>query len=73
MLLNDTEKDIKKLIIDEGVSQKELADRLNTQKQYINRVINNTTQPISKPFMAILDALGYDVKIEYIKREDGDT
>ncbi|MEG1726155.1 MAG: XRE family transcriptional regulator [Anaerovoracaceae bacterium] len=70
MLLNDTTKDVKKLMVEESTNQTEIAKKLNTRNQYINRVINTTTNPISKPFMAILEAIGYDIKIEYIKRED---
>lgn len=70
MLLNDTTKDVKKLMVEESTNQTEIAKKLNTRNQYINRVINTTTNPISKPFTAILEAIGYDIKIEYIKRED---
>ena len=61
------EKEIKKILLDEDVEIKELARRLNTSQQNISAKLkrnNFTTKDIEK----ILDVLGYELKIEFIKK-----
>ena len=61
------EKEIRKILLDEDVEIKELARRLNTSQQNISAKLkrnNFTTKDIEK----ILNVLGYDLKIEFIKK-----
>ena len=61
------EKEIKKILLDEDVEIKELARRLNTSQQNISAKLkrnNFTTKDIEK----ILNVLGYELKIEFIKK-----
>ena len=61
------EKEIRKILLDEDVEIKELARRLNTSQQNISAKLkrnNFTTRDIEK----ILNVLGYDLKIEFIKK-----
>ena len=61
------EKEIRKILLDEDVEIKELARRLNTSQQNISAKLkrnNFTTKDIEK----ILDVLGYELKIEFIKK-----
>ena len=61
------EKEIRKILLDEDIEIKELARRLNTSQQNISAKLkrnNFTTKDIEK----ILDVLGYELKIEYIKK-----
>ena len=61
------EKEIKKILLDEDIEIKELARRLNTSQQNISAKLkrnNFTTKDIEK----ILDVLGYELKIEFIKK-----
>ena len=63
------EKEIRKILLDEDIEIKELASRLNTSQQNISAKLkrnNFTTKDIEK----ILDALGYELKIEFIKKID---
>ena len=61
------EKEIRKILLDEDIEIKELARRLNTSQQNISAKLkrnNFTTKDIEK----ILNVLGYDLKIEFIKK-----
>ena len=61
------EKEIRKILLDEDVEIKELARRLNTSQQNISAKLkrnNFTTRDIEK----ILNVLGYELKIEFIKK-----
>ena len=61
------EKEIKKILLDEDIEIKELARRLNTSQQNISAKLkrnNFTTKDIEK----ILNVLGYELKIEFIKK-----
>ena len=61
------EKEIRKLLLDEDIEIKELARRLNTSQQNMSAKLkrnNFTTKDIEK----ILNVLGYELKIEFIKK-----
>ena len=61
------EKEIKKILLDEDIEIKEFARRLNTSQQNMSAKLkrnNFTTKDIEK----ILDVLGYELKIEFIKK-----
>lgn len=63
------EKEIRKILLDEDIEIKELASRLNTSQQNISAKLkrnNFTVKDVEK----ILDALGYELKIEFIKKTD---
>ena len=61
------EKEIRKILLDEDIEIKELARRLNTSQQNISAKLkrnNFTTKDIEK----ILNVLGYEIKIKFIKK-----
>ena len=61
------ETEIRKILLDEDIEIKELARRLNTSQQNISAKLkrnNFTTKDIEK----ILNVLGYELKIEFIKK-----
>ena len=61
------EKEIRKILLDEDIEIKELARRLNTSQQNISAKLkrnNFSTKDIEK----ILNVLGYELKIEFIKK-----
>ena len=63
------EKEIRKILLDEDIEIKELASRLNTSQQNISAKLkrnNFTVKDVEK----ILDVLGYELKIEFIKKTD---
>ena len=63
------EKEIRKILLDEDIEIKELASRLNTSQQNISAKLkrnNFTVKDVGK----ILNVLGYELKIEFIKKTD---
>ena len=70
MLLNNIELDIKTMCIEGGVSQTEIADKLDVSISYVNRIIKGREQIVNKTFLKMLDELGYDVELTYKKKAD---
>ncbi len=70
MLLNNIELDVKTRCIEESITQAKIADELGTTPGYISRIVNSKEQIINKTFLGIMDKLGYDVELTYVKRDD---
>ena len=68
MLKNNIEIDVKVKCMEEGITQAQLAEKVGTSAQYLNRVIKNSDGVVNKTFISMLEQLGYDVEINYIKR-----
>lgn len=60
--------EIRKLMIDENQTVTALAKKLNTSQQNLDAKLKRNNLKISD-LENILDALGYDLKIEFIKRK----
>lgn len=63
------EKEIRKILLEEDIEIKELAKRLDTSQQNISAKLkrnNFTVKDVEK----ILNAVGYELKIEFIKKND---
>lgn len=69
MLLNNVEQDLKTRLEEEGTTQKELAGQIGVSLPYVNRVTRCREQLVNKTFLKMLDELGYDVELTYVKRE----
>lgn len=69
MLKTDIQKEVKKLVIDEGVTLASLADEIGTSKQYVSRMLSkgNIVVPM---FVKLIEAAGYDVELKFVKRGD---
>ena len=67
MLKTDVQKEVKKLVIDEGLTLSTLAERAETSKQYVSRMLvkGNVVIPM---FVKLLEAAGYDIEIRFVKR-----
>ena len=50
------------------ITQAQLAEKVGTSAQYLNRVIKNSDGVVNKTFISMLDKLGYDIEIKYIKK-----
>ena len=59
------------LFIEDGITQTEIAEKLGVSLPYVNRIIRGREQIVNKTFIKILDELGYDVELTYIKQEEG--
>lgn len=69
MVLNNLEKDIKIKCIESDMTQAALAGKIGKKSQYINRIVKNSEGVINKTFIQMMEGLGYDIELVYVKRE----
>lgn len=69
MLKNNIEMDIKVKCIEESKTQARIAEGVGTSPAYINKIVRNREPVVNKTFLAIMEELGYDVRLTYEKRE----
>lgn len=70
MIKNNLEIDVKVKCLEEGVTQAQLAAMVGTSPPYVSRLINKKEGLINKVFVDMLEKLGYDIQLTYVKRED---
>ena len=70
MIKNNLEIDVKVKCLEEGVTQAQLAEMVGTSAPYVSRLINKKEGIINKVFVDMLDKLGYDIQLTYVKKED---
>ena len=69
MLKNNIEVDVKVKCIENGTNQARIAETIGTTGQYVNRIIKKQDSVVNKTFVHILEALGYDIELTYVKRD----
>ncbi len=65
---NNIEVDVKVKCIENGITQVKLAEEIDTTKAYVNRVIKKSDGVINRTFVQMMEALGYDIELTYVKR-----
>lgn len=70
MLKNNIELDVKVKCIETGKTQVQLADAIDTTKSYVNRVIKKQDGVVNKTFVRMMEKLGYDIELTYVKRNE---
>lgn len=70
MLLNNIEVDIKIKCIEKDTTQTMLADGVGTSPSYVSRIVKSKEHIVNKTFIAMMEQLGYDVELTYVKRGD---
>lgn len=70
MLKNNIEVDVKVKCIEAEITQAKLADDVGTTPSYVNRLIKKSENIVNKTFVQMLEALGYDIELTYVKREE---
>ncbi len=70
MVRNNFERDIKVKCLEEGMNQEQVAAKIGTTAQYVNRVIKKKDGFVNNTFVQIMDALGYDIEVVYHKKEE---
>lgn len=70
MVINNIEKDIKIKCLEVDTTQAKLAEKIGTTGQYVNRIVEKNDGVINKTFVQMLEGLGYDIELKYVKRED---
>lgn len=69
MVRNNIEVDVKVKCIEAGLTQSQVAEKIGTTSPYVNRIIKKQDGIVNKTFVQMLEALGYDVEISYVRRE----
>ena len=69
MIKNNLEIDVKVKCLEEGVIQAQLAQMVGTSAPYVSRLINKKEGIINKVFVDMLDKLGYDIQLVYVKKK----
>ena len=70
MLKNNVEVDVKVKCIEGDVTQAKLAEEIGTSAPYVSRLIRNNEKIVNKTFIQLMEKLGYDVELTYVKREE---
>ena len=70
MVKNDFDIDVKVKCLEERVTQAQLAEMVGTSAQYISRLINKKDGIVNKVFVEMLEKLGYDIQITYVKKTE---
>lgn len=70
MVKNNIEVDVKVKCIEQGKTQAKLAEEIETTKTYVNRVIKKNDSVVNNTFVKMMEALGYDIELHYVKREE---
>ena len=70
MLINNVEVDVKTKCIENQTPQLNIAEAIGSPSSYVNRLIKKSGGIINKTFIQMMEALGYDVELRYIKREE---
>ncbi|MBR1700514.1 MAG: helix-turn-helix transcriptional regulator [Lachnospiraceae bacterium] len=70
MIKNNLEIDVKVKCLEEGVTQAQLAEMVGTSAPYVSRLINKKDGIVNKVFVDMLDKLGYDIQLTYVKKEE---
>jgi len=70
MVRNNIEVDVKVKCIEQGKTQAKLAEEIDTTKTYVNRVIRKNESVVNNTFVRMMEALGYDIELHYVKRNE---
>lgn len=68
MLKNNIEIDVKVKCMENWITQAQLAEKVGTSAPYLNRVIKKPDGVVNKTFVSMLEQLGYDIEIKYVKK-----
>ncbi len=69
MIKNNIEVDVKVKCIEAEKTQVQIAEEIGTTSQYVNRIIKKKDGVVNKTFVQMIESLGYDIELTYVKRE----
>lgn len=69
MVRNNIELDVKVKCVENQTTQQSIAEAIGTTGQYVNRVIKKKDGIVNKTYVEIMEALGYDIELTYVKRD----
>ena len=68
IIKNNIEVDVKVKCIEAGKTQAQLGEAVGTTGQYVNRIIKKQDGLVNKTFVQMMEALGYDIELTYVKK-----
>lgn len=68
MLKNNIKVGVKVKCIENRITQAQLATKSETSSPYINRIIKKNDAIVNKTFIRMMEELGLDVELTYIKK-----
>ena len=68
MLVNNIELDVKTKCIEENKTQNQIAEEVGTSAAYVSRIVNSKENIVNKTFIALMESLGYNVRLTYEKK-----
>ena len=57
-------------MIESETTQTELSTQVGVSLAYVNRITKGREQILNKTFVKMMERLGYDVQLTYVKREE---
>ena len=69
MVKNDFDIDVTVKCLEGRVTQAQLAEMVGTSAPYISRLRNKKDGIVNKVIVEMLEKLGYDIQITYVKKE----
>lgn len=69
MVRNNIELDVKVKCLEGSTTQQKLGETIGTTGQYVNRIVKKKDGLVNKTFVEMMEALGFDIELTYIKRE----
>ena len=70
MVKNNIEIDVKVKCMEEHKTQADIAKIVGTPASYVNKLIRRDEGVVNNTFVKMLEALGYDIELQYVKREE---
>ena len=70
MVKNNIELDVKVKCIEQGKTQAQVAKEIDTTRAYVNRVIKRNESVVNNTFVKMMETLGFDIELHYVKREE---
>ena len=71
MVKNNIELNVKTKCLEQGKTQVHIAEEIDTTKAYVNRQIKKKDGVVNKTFVQMMEALGDDIEITFVKRNGG--
>ncbi len=70
MVKNNIEIDVKVKCLEEHKTQADIAKIVGTPASYVNKLIRRDEGVVNNTFVKMLEALGYDIELHYVKKEE---
>ena len=70
MVKNNIEIDVKVKCLEEHKTQADIAKIVGTPASYVNKLIRRDEGVVNNTFVKMLEALGYDIELHYVKRKE---